>query len=424
MKKLFFLFLTALITATFLCSCNTDPSKVSENDNLITDIQLDSSEKNYNYQEGNTSPPTSYTEYQANSLNFAFNLLKNSYIPNQNTAVSPANTYLQLSLIANGTAKNTKSEISSVLGSNLNSDNLNQCSQYFQTRINSFTDKKDNKYSLYLKNFFWCNDTFDIKRDFLKTDKTYYDIEIYRFLFSDENALSKINNRTADFTNQDITIKEINKDDHIYFTSAAEIKDNWLEDYAEKNIVKDTFSGTQKKSVAEFYASSEFLLKDSTSTGFVKSFKNTPLKICVMVPNDDVSLSDYLKNLSSEKFINFLNSLNPTTRCNAYLPAFSKSESVDITDALKNMGINLLFTDEANIFNITQSENVYVNKIVESIDFSISENGISSDIINEKTASNTELNNDTDVKVNKPFIYAIIDNESNIPIYLGIVENL
>lgn len=427
MKKTFLCLLTVLITAVLLCSCTGDPSRVSESDNLIDDIKADSLNVNYNYQEENVSVPGSYTEYQTESLNFAFELFRNSYTANQNTAVAPANTYLQLSLLANASTKQTKSEITSALGSNLNTDNLNQGALYFSSRINNFTDKEDNKYFVNLKNILWCNDIFDIKREFLKTDKTYYDTEIYRFLFSDENALSKINNRIADFTDKNDTLKELNNNDCIYFTGITTIKDSWLEAYSENNIIKDTFNGTKETSETEFYGSSEFLLKDSTSTGFIKNFKNTPLKLCVIIPNDDISLSDYIKILDSDKLINFLNSLSPTERCNAYLPAFSKSENIDLTESLKKMGINSLFTDDANIFNMTQTDNIYLNQFVESIDFSISQNGISSDSkdsTEQKASENTELKNNDTIKANKPFIYAIIDNESNIPVYLGVVENL
>lgn len=428
MKKAFLTICSAFLAVLLFCSCGSDPARVSDSDSLINGIEVQTSESevDYSYKSGSTTLPNTYNEYQNSALDFSFELLRNNYSENDNTTIAPANTFTQLCLLTNAAAKTTKKELTSALCKNINIESLNQSTQYFQTRLASFNCKSEDKnYSVNLKNFVWCNDTFDIKREFLKTDAKYYDIDFFRFLFSDSNALAKINNRTTDYTNIDgKPLKNLDSNAYMYSTGYLNISDNWLEDYAERNISTDTFKGTEKSSQVNFYASSEFLIKDENCKGFIKSFKNTPLKLCVILPDENITISDYLKTLNSETFANLLNSIDITKRCNAYLPEFSVSKSVDLTSALKNMGINALFTEEADLTNMTQSEDVHLNNFVQSIDFSISEKGISSEKIDEKTTENSTLDNETDVKVNRPFIFAVIDNESNIPLYLGIMENL
>lgn len=428
MKKILHVTITLLLTALLLCSCSSDPQRVEKSDNLIDDIDVSSlsSEENYDYGNGNTTVPTSYTEFQKSALNFSFELLRNTQRNTDSTVVAPANAYLQMALMANASAKTTKTEITDAFGKEITLSKINQCIQYFQTRLSCFNDKSDkNAYFINMKNSIWCNDVFDIKKEFLKTDAFYYNNEVYRFLFSESNTLAKLNNWVKDYSNADENaFNSLDSEAYMYFAEAIGIKDNWLEDYANNNILTDTFNGTEKSSEATYYASSEFFIESDTCKGFIKDFKNTPLKLCVIVPDEDISIDEYLNNLTSDVFLTMLNNMDVLTRCNAYLPGFSVNNTVDITASLENMGISTLFTEEADVSNLTRTEDVYVSQILQTINFDISENGISSTEIQEKSTANSVLDNEVTVKADRPFIFAVIDNESNIPLYLGIVENI
>lgn len=427
MKKTAYIILSALLIALLLCSCSGDPAKVSEDDNLIKSIDTSSlsSDENYDYREAGASVPNSYTAFQKSALNFSFELLK-SISETGGTVAAPANAYLQMALMANGASKAAKTEILSAFGGEITAGNLNNCIQYFQTRLSCFNDKSENNaFFVYMKNSLWCNDTFDIGKDFLKTDAFCYNADIYRLLFSESNALAKLNNWVKDNSGNDRDALDFLEDgDLMYLAGAISAKDNWLEDYTESNITRDTFYSPGANIRTAYYASSEYYLKSDTAKGFIKSFKNTPLKLCVIVPDEEVSMEDYLKNLTGEAFLTMLNNMDPTVRCNAYLPNFYKSETADITAALKDMGINTIFTEEAKMGNMTKTEGVHLSKVLQAVDFEISENGLSTSDIQEKTAANSVLDNEATVKADRPFIFAVIDNESNIPLYLGIVENI
>lgn len=427
MKNKVLILLSSIMCVLILCSCFADPNKVNQSDSLINDVKVSYSEgeQNYTYSKDSTIIPVSYNEFQEGAVDFSFELLKNSYIENSNTAVAPASAYLQLGLFANAGKKATKNEILEELGNKMTVETLNQNVQYFQTRLGYLGDNLGDGFALNMSNNLWCNDNLTVKTEFLKTNAKYYGIDTYRFLFTEDTALNKINNGTLDYTDANLKpFDKIDENAYMYATSITQIKDNWLEDYAERNISKDTFKGANGDTQVSYYASSEFYLKDETSQGFIKSFKNTPLKLCVLMPNENVSIDEYVNSLNYEKFQGLIDSMDAVKRCNAYLPGFSVQASMNITSALKNMGINTVFTKDAILTNMTQTENVYLSEVVQAIDLTINEKGISTAEIADKTTSSAVLENDTTVKVNRPFVYAVVDNESNIPIYLGVVENI
>ena len=103
--------------------------------------------------------------------------------------------------------------------------------------------------------------------------------------------------------------------------------------------------------------------------------------------NENVSIEKYVNSLNYEKFYGLIDSMDAVKRCNAYLPGFSVQVSMNITSALKNMGINTVFSKDAILSNMTQTENVYLNEVVQGIDLTINDKGISSTEIADKTTS-------------------------------------
>lgn len=426
MKKILSLICLTAMAAVILCSCQ-DAQKVSDRDNLMKDISVSETdeEESYRYTDGSTAAPASYSEYRSGACDFSFNLLREMYTADTNTSIAPANVYLQISLMTNAAQKETKNELLQLIGNKINTEYLNECSQYFETRLAAFNDKSQEKsYFINLKNALWCNDTFDVKKDFLTINAKYYDIDAYRFLFSDQQSKMKIKNWLKDSAeiDGDPLIAPAEESD-MYLTSALTVSDEWLEAYSENSTEQGTFTGTEKNSTADFNISSEYYLHDGRSTGFIKSFKNTPLKLLVMLPNEGVTIEDCVKNLNSESFSAFLNSMDAFKKCNAYLPAFSAEASNDYTDALQNMGLNKAFTEDANFKNMTKAE-IQLNGMTQNLKFDISRFGISKSSNSENAEKGSDPENEISVKANRPFLYAVIDNESEIPLYIGTVENI
>lgn len=426
MKKSIIFTVILLLICAVLCSCAGDPNRVSKNDSLIADKKVSYGEKeeNYTYSSTDVTSPNSYTAFQKGASEFACQLLKQQHLLNGgNTTVTPANTYVQLALISNAASKSSKQEITDIISPNLNKDSINQCVQYFTTRLNYFSDKEKGSYKTNFGNAFWYNDKFDIKNDFIKTDAKYYGIDLFRLLFSDKSTTTKLRNWIGEYSDEDPPF-DIDSQGYMYLTGGITISDNWLENYSASNISAGTFSGTDGESKTDFYAGSEFYIGGENCSGFIKDFKNTPLKMCIILPDEGISMSDFLKNFNGESYLNLISSMNPTKRCTGYLPKFSQTGTEDVTKALQSMGIESIFTDDSNLGGMTNNSDVRVDGVLSSYSLEISEKGISSDKITDSASSANALDNSLEVKVNRPFVFSILDNESNIPIYFGIVESI
>lgn len=110
----------------------------------------------------------------------------------------------------------------------------------------------------------------------------------------------------------------------------------------------------------------------------------------------------------------------------AWLPKFSCEYSAALNDALAQMGMSSAFSSETADFTRLGSSslgNLYIGKVIHKTFISVSELGTragaaSAVSIEAKSAPMYDYT----VKLDRPFVYAIIDNAANLPIFLGTMQ--
>ena len=449
MKKSIALILALIMSASTLSACS-DPERFSNNENLSTNYTRSTDPKEcYNYNDGVENAPASYNNYLSYITNFELKMFRNHYALNKNKnssfVLAPINSVFQLGLIANGASGDTQDEISLALGSDLTIDDINQCSSYFKSRmesvsktatneVNELSGKKEEasetEYVKFSNNLFF-NDTSDVKTKFLQTNANFYGDNIFRFMFSDENALTKVNNQFTDFTDKDV-ISSLSENNTLISVSATDISDLWLNPYAKTDIEKGTFNATDGSRDVNYMTSTESYIKTETAQGIIKYTSKNPLKLMLVMPNEDVSLDEYVSDFNFLEFTNLMESFNITENVNAVIPEFSiKSDGVakSLSATLEESGLYTLFTEDATFSELTHSKDFFFNDMYEIIpSITVNQAGISGtvdkdgkSVIEKHTKEVQKAEND--LKFERPFIFLLIDNESNIPVYIGTVNN-
>lgn len=450
MKRKLALLLSLLITASSLCACG-DPTQLSDDEKLSADYTRSSSyEDTYNYSDGATSAPQSYNTYSSSITNFELKFFRKYYSQledkNESFVLNPASTTLQIATIMNGATGDTKDEISLALGSDLTLDNINQCSSYFKSRLEAVSklssgevdelsgkkqEASDTEYIKFENDLFF-NDTSDVKTSFLKTNAEYYGSNIFRFMFSDENALTKINSQFSSFTAKN-AISDLDSKNTLISITASDISDKWLESYAESDIEKGTFKSDSGDKEVNFMTSNEYMIKSDKAVGVIKYTSKNPLKLVLVMPNEGTSLEDYVADFTNLEYSTLVDSMDITKKVTAKIPEFSiksKETAQPLSSALTESGLYSLFTEEATFGNITNSDDLVFNEMYEiTPEISVSAAGIgglgnedTSATVKERTKELEET--DETIEFNRPFIFLLIDNESEIPVYIGTVNNI
>ncbi|MCH5296406.1 MAG: hypothetical protein J1E85_01925 [Ruminococcus sp.] len=445
MKKIISFSLCIALSALTLCACG-DSTQMSSKENLSknytrsTDIG-----QTYNFKDGATDSPSSYNEFKNEITDFELKYFRNSFKENSDSmfVTAPVNIVAELGVLANGASKDSQTEIINALGDDINLTAINECMSYFMSRIQAVAEMESDKTDeltgkkitsnstsyVKLKEALVFNDTLDVKSKFLQTNSDYYGLDIFRINFSDENSLQKLNNVFGEFSNK--AVDSLDSENKLISVFGSDICDTWLNAYSQDDISEGIFKASSGDKTLNFMTSNESYMHTNTAQGVLKYTSKTPLKMLFIMPNEDTTLDEYISNFTSLEYQNLFTSIDITKKVTAKIPEFSidsKNTATNITKAVSNSGLYTLFTEDSTFANLTNStEFVFDNMFEISPKLTVNAAGIGGTSSNDAThilgKRTTELEStDTTVEFNRPFVFMVVDNETNIPIYMGTVD--
>ena len=111
------------------------------------------------------------------------------------------------------------------------------------------------------------------------------------------------------------------------------------------------------------------------------------------------------------------------------MPKFSTGYSVYLTDALKAMGMTDAFDpDLADLTGAGRGVDgpLYISYVFQRVKVDVDEEGTEAAAVTEiATAERCALPADEPIVLtfDKPFVYAIVDTETGVPLFAGVMEN-
>lgn len=416
MKKLISLILALSLLAALLSGCTSlDKSEPINAQNLLADYQP--------AENANPSLAAFSTEPQAVS-DFSMRLFQHSLsqTPNENTLISPVSVLLALSMTANGAKAETLAQMEAVFGLP-----LDQLNEYLRAYVGQLP--QGDKYKLHIANSIWLrNDpALAMRQEFLQTSTNFYQAQIYQAPFNQDTA-ADINNWVKQHTNGmiDQIIEEITPNNMLYLINALAFEAEWENVYGEHEIWPGVFTTEDgKEQQVDFMHSSEFVyLENADCRGFIKYYQGQKYAFAALLPNEDLTVADLAARLDGEKLRHLLENAQQTT-VYAALPKFSAEYSCNMLDLLQKMGITDAFNPELADFSGITDQQLYINQVLHKTCIEVDEQG-------SKAAAVTLAGPGADyteeevqeVYLNRPFIYLLIDCQTQQPLFIGTVMTL
>ena len=358
----------------------------------------------------------------ADIADFAIRLFKASEESGKNTLISPLSVLCALAMTANGAEEETLAQMEEVLGMTTEELNL-----YLYSYMQNLPQGE--KYKLSLANSIWFteDERFTVNHDFLQTNANYYGADIYKAPF-DKQTLKDINNWVKQNTDEMIPeiLDQIPSEAIMYLVNALAFEAEWSEIY-EKHQVKDgefTKEDGTKQDVKFMYGSEGTYLEDEKATGFMKRYKGGKYAFVAMLPNEGVSVSEYIASLDGES----LNALlaNPQyATVHTSIPKFETEYKVEMSEILKSMGM----TEAFDMYNAdfeglgtSTGGNIYISRVLHKTFISVGEKGTkagAATVVEMKDGAAAEPTEPKEVYLDRPFVYMLVDCENNIPFFIG-----
>lgn len=358
------------------------------------------------------------------ATDFAVELLQ-STDSGGNILLSPVSVLSALAMTANGASGETKSQMEAVLG--LPTEELNT---YLQAYADSLPADKHARCSL--ANSVWFRDDADhltLEQAFLDVCADYYGADLFQAPF-DDSTLKDLNAWVSDRTDGMIPaiLDRIPDSAMVYLVNALAFDGQWASVYRENQIHEGSFTtedGTEQS--AQMMYSQEFAyLEDDLATGFLKYYEGGTYAFAALLPNEGVTLEDYIASLTGEGLRSTLTSAQPEAVETA-IPQFTAQYSTELSGILAELGMADAFDASAADFSAMGSSPdgpLYISRVLHKTFLALDAQGTRAGAATVVEADAGASAPGRTVYLDRPFLYLLVDCEANLPLFIGAVRSL
>lgn len=352
---------------------------------------------------------------------FSVELFRKAAENGENTLISPFSVLSALSMTANGADGDTLKQMEDVFGLSL--DELND---YFRTYISDEQDAVNIANSLWLKD----QDKLPVSPDFTRTVTDYYQSEIFEEPM-DESTLSKINSWVDENTDgmiQEI-LDKIQPGTLMYLVNALTFQEKWEEVYEDTDVYQGVFTDEDGNELdTDMMRSTESVWLDGADAeGFMKFYEGGRYAFAALLPDEGVSLDDYVDSLTGSEISDIIESRDAGYTVHAEIPKFRSETDMELPDVLKEMGITDAFSDRADFSRMYDTEGnpgVQISEVIHKTFIEVNEQETKAAAATAVGIVETSLAiDDTEkyISLNRPFLYMLVDCDENIPLFIGTV---
>lgn len=360
-------------------------------------------------------------------VNFGSQLFQNTWQKDKNIMVSPVSVFNALAMTANGAKGETLAQFEKVFGMK-----LEDCNNYLKTYNKSLPS--GDKYKLNVANSIWVRNDFNTEPDFIQKNKDIFKAQIQQAAF-DNSTVNDINSWVKKNTDGMIPeiIKEIPQGAQMYLINALAFDAEWKKIYSESDVREGIFTkeSGETNNISLMYSEENTYIEDENVTGFIKDYADSKYAFVALLPKKGMSMKDYIKTLDSKSLKKLLDNKR-TVKVNAAIPKFKSEYLTTLGDVLQEMGLTDAFNpDSADFSGMGKTKSGFglnIDEVLHKTFIEVDERGTKAGAVTAVMMEYAStMIKDEEIKtvyLDRPFVYMLVDCNSWLPAFLGVVQDL
>lgn len=349
---------------------------------------------------------------------FSEDLFRKSAVKGENLVLSPLSVTYALTMTANGAYGDTLAEFDRLNGG----IPLAEMNEYLFWNAVELASTQKSKVTV--ANSVWADNGFPINRQFRWITQKYYNADAQNADFSDHATAELINNWVSEKTDGmiDKVLNGAPVDLVMILINTILFDGKWETAYEESDVRKGTFrnyDGTESE--AELLHSFETAYFTGKGyAGFAKNYLDN-YRFVAILPDEGTDVYDFAASLHWNDAIDA--ALNPQSM-GAYcaVPKFEYESDIPLNETLKSMGLVKAFSEEADFSGLAEGErSLHIGSVKQKAKIILNETGTKAAAYTEVDMPECEM---PTLTLNRPFVYAIVDADNGIPVFMGILANL
>ncbi len=373
-------------------------------------------------------------KFKNSAADFSFELLRNTVEADSekgksvNMLISPDSILSALVMTENGAKGETLREMQKALSGGISVSDYNR---YLSGLNHRLTSSKSVKFST--ANSIWARKgKIQLRKSFLKKNKTYHKAQVFEAAFNGK-TVKDMNNWVL--ANTDGMIKQIISqlmpDDRVVLINAIAFTGSWEEKFSEP--VKREFTpegGSVKETNTLCERSPMEYMSVNGGKGFVKYYRGREIAFAGLLPPEGVSADEYLSGISGKEFISAWNSKKFAT-LDISVPQFKYDYDTSMRNPLYKMGMKKAFGNDANFSGMfvssRTSPGIHIDDVIHKTHIELDMNGTkaaAATAVVMKASSIMHEEEVIEIHLDRPFIYALVDTKTGIPLFAGILRDV
>ncbi|AFL98799.1 serine protease inhibitor [Desulfitobacterium dehalogenans ATCC 51507] len=360
-------------------------------------------------------------------LDFTWNLFRESGANTGNVMISAPSVYLALGMTLNGADGETREAMLKALSAqNIKPEDFNLGLSAWMTSLMD----KENKADVRIANSIWIRDGFEADPAFLQTNGDYYQAGIRSIDFADPSAPKIINQWVEEKTEGTIDkiIEKIDDDLMMYLINAIYFKGEWKDQFKAGSTYESTFSAPAGSVETPFMRRSGNMdyIQGKGATGVILPYTDERFAFVGILPGEGQSPRDFINTITAAEMLTLI-STKKTKNIDLSLPKFESSYEDELQDELHALGMEIAFDPyraDFSLMNKAHTKDLFIGEVKHKTYIKVDEKGTEAAAVTGVGVSTTSMPIDlTQVVFDRPFVYAIIDWQTNSPLFVGIMED-
>ena len=340
----------------------------------------------------------------------------------ENILISPDSVVSAMNMFMNGSKGDTRTEYEKAFG-DFSVDSYNKNLQILHDKIS-----KDKSITYQAANSLWYREKkANVKTSYKDVIKKYYDAEVFGKPF-DPSTVSEINQWVSQKTDKKIDriIDDISYDTNIIGINAVYFKGNWAEPYngtTKKPFIKED---STKKDVDMLEGTENYYFELNEGTGFMKPYMGGDTAFLAILPPKGMKVNDFVASIDPEEYQKAYKNIKSEYLVRTRMPKFSYEYQTSLSKPLNGMGIKKAFTNVADFGDMTDTPS-HIDDVLHKTYINLDEEGTEAAAVTAviaKANSAVVKREIKEVYLDCPFVYAIVERSTGIPLFFGVVKEV
>ena len=345
----------------------------------------------------------------------------------ENLMISPLSVSVALAMAYNGAGSETKSEMEKVLKLNgLTKEQINASYEKLISALQSL----DEEVVFELANAIFYAEGFSVKQKFLDINRQVYDAEVEALNFNNSASVDIINGWVAEKTHDKIEkiIEQLNPLDRMVLLNAIYFYGTWTNKFDEEGTHNLSFRKTDGTTLEVPMMSKleKLLYKENTLFKAIKMpYGNGQYNMVVMLPVGSNSSQDIIDVLTIANWNSWMATFEMAERVKINMPRFKYAFETSLKDVLKNLGMEKAFLPNKADFSGISNEDLYISEAIHKSYIDVNETGTEAAAVTGLVFATTSMEQNPPVSfyVDRPFVYAITENDTGAILFIGEVNH-